>query len=117
MLVKGSLMTNFEPATLPAPLPDYFGTEDHSATTPLFSPDATVLDEGETHRGAAAIAAWLDRVEAKYHPRYAVQSAEWEGDRVVVTIEVSGTFPGSPALLRQAFTLDGNARIARLETL
>lgn len=109
-------MSHFDAATLPVPLAAYFAALDHRDTATLFAPDARVRDEGETMEGAAAIAAWLDRVESKYHPRYVVQAAETAGDRSVVTFVVSGTFPGSPATLRQAFTLrDG--LISGLETL
>jgi len=110
-------MPDFDLSSLPSPLPAYFATTGHSASLPLFAPDATVRDEGELHRGTEAIAAWLDGVESRYSPRYRVLGAEPEGERIVVTVEVAGTFPGSPAVLRQAFTLDGAGRIARLETL
>ncbi len=110
-------MTRFDLATLPAPLPDYFTAADHRATAPLFADNALVFDEGETHQGIAEIGAWLDRVQARYHPRYLVHAAEMDAGRVVVSVEVSGTFPGSPIRLRQAFTLNGAAQIERLETL
>lgn len=52
-----------------------------------------------------------------YRPRYQLQRVEADKDRTIVTFEVSGTFPGSPAVLRQAFTFDSHQRIATLETL
>ena len=110
-------MSSFDPSTLPAPLGQYFTTIDHSQVAPLFAADATVRDEGQWHRGSEAIANWLSRVEERYHPRYVVEDARTEGDRVIVTFEVSGTFPGSPARLQQAFTIGPDGLIARLETL
>ncbi|MHA6300314.1 nuclear transport factor 2 family protein [Devosia sp. CAU 1758] len=110
-------MTKIDLAKLPAPLPDYFDAEDHRATAPLFADNAIVRDEGETHRGRVEIGAWLDRVEARYQPRYHVRAAEMDGNQIVVSVEVSGTFPGSPVVLRQAFILNGDAQIERLETL
>lgn len=109
-------MSKFELATLPQPLAEYFGTQDHAATAHLFALDAVVRDEGETHSGREAIAAWLASVEKRYHPRYVVQGAEASGDRTIVHFEVSGTFPGSPANLRQAFALS-NDLIRGIETL
>lgn len=109
-------MSQFAPSALPQPLPAYFAARDHRDTARLFAPDAVVRDEGAVHAGSVAIVEWLDRVEARYHPRYAVQSAETEGNRSVVTFLVSGTFPGSPATLRQAFVIDAGL-IRSLETL
>jgi hypothetical protein len=110
-------MSSFDPTTLPAPLGRYFDTVDHSQVAPLFSADAQVHDEGAWHRGKEAIAGWLSRVEEKYHPRYVVEGAHTEAGRIIVTFKVSGTFPGSPARLQQAFTLGPDNLIARLETL
>ncbi|MCR6672127.1 nuclear transport factor 2 family protein [Devosia ginsengisoli] len=109
-------MSQFDPATLPAPLAAYFAATDHRDTASLFAPGAVVRDEGETLTTVAAIAAWLDRVETRYHPRYVVEAAETTGDRTIVTFVVSGTFPGSPATLRQAFVV-GDGLIRWLETL
>lgn len=109
-------MTKSAPAPLPAPLAAYFAAHDHRDTASLFAPDAVVRDEGQTHAGAAAIAAWLDRVETSYHPRYAVKAVESADGRTIVTFEVSGTFPGSPVTLRQAFTV-ADGYVQRLETL
>lgn len=109
-------MSQFDLSTLPLPLPAYFSAEDHRDTANLFAPDAVVRDEGAVLAGSVAIAQWLDRVETRYHPRYVVQGAETVGNRSVVTSIVSGTFPGSPATLRQAFVLDAGL-IRSLETL
>ncbi len=98
-------MSQFDPSTLPAPLADYFAAADHRDTAPLFAPEAVVRDEGETLSGTAAITDWLDRVETRYHPRYALEAATTEGTCTIVTFVVSGTFPGSPATLRQEFWL------------
>ena len=105
-------MSQFDPSALPAPLADYFAAADRRAIVGLFAPDARVRDEGEDHVGTAAIAVWLDRVETRYQPRYAIQHAQTSG----VTFTVSGTFPGSPATLRQQFVL-ADGRIASLATL
>jgi hypothetical protein len=102
--------------TLPAPLTDYFSRADATNLSELFAPDATVKDEGKVHQGEAKIAEWLASVEARYHPRYRVLAAEANSAGVTVTFEVSGTFPGSPATLRQNFVLTGD-RIQRIETL
>lgn len=114
---KAISMSDFKLSTLPAPLGQYFGTEDHAAVAALFDANATVIDEGQTHHGHAEISGWLAGVEARYQPRYRVEAAQVHGTEAHITVEVSGAFPGSPIVLTQAFTLNANARIERLETL
>jgi len=110
-------MSAFDHTILPEPVSQYFARKDPADAATLFAPDATVRDEGEWHRGRPAIAQWLRRVEDRYHPRYRLQHVAADRGRTVVTFEVSGTFPGSPAILRQAFTIDEDQRIASIETL
>jgi len=98
-------------------LEQYFSRTDPIDAATLFAPNATVRDEGEWHHGQPAIALWLRRVEERYHPRYHLQGVEADHNRTIVTFEVSGSFPGSPAVLRQAFTIDTDQRITSLETL
>lgn len=85
----------------------YFGARDAT----YFSDDAVVLDEGHTHRGREAIAAWIAKTTAAYRPSYRLIT---ELDPSRVEVEVSGTFPGSPIRLHFAFTLRGE-QISRLE--
>ncbi|MET3928077.1 nuclear transport factor 2 family protein [Devosia sp. 2618] len=109
-------MPGQENTALPIPLEAYFAAEGHSTTLDLFANDAVVEDEGKVHTGAGAIGEWLASVQQRYQPRYKVQGAETVGERTVVTFEVSGTFPGSPAVLRQAITVRDGV-IGRLQTL
>jgi len=102
---------------LPAPVERYFSGKnagDFAAAVSGFSPSATVKDEGRSHQGPAAIRAWLEETSARYNDRAHVTSVTASGDGVEAVAEVSGTFPGSPVVLRFVFTLDGD-RIVRLE--
>ncbi|QYO76416.1 nuclear transport factor 2 family protein [Devosia salina] len=110
-------MTDLSPFTLPQPLARYFERRGNVDAATIFAPAATVTDEGHTYRGPTEIGHWLRSVEQRYRPRYRILGAETHDRRTVVTFEVSGTFPGSPAVLRQAFRLDNAARIESLETL
>jgi hypothetical protein len=110
-------MSAFDPATLPATIAAYFATSGNRNALELFAPDATVIDEGESHHGHAAITSWLDSVERRYQPRYMLQDENHDGAGHTVTFQVSGTFPGSPAILRQRFELDGQNKISHLRTL
>ncbi len=104
-------------AELPRPLVDYFAAKNrHDIDGMLmpFSPDATVLDEGETHHGTAAIRDWMEVTTRKYRVTVQIAEAAANGDAWRVAGVVSGNFPGSPATLNYNFTLAGG-RIGRLE--
>lgn len=102
---------------LPNIIERYFASDNASDLDGLaacFTADATVRDEGKTHRGTAAIKRWMGEAKAKYQHTTAPLSIEPRGGRTVVTAEVSGRFPGSPVRLAYDFDLDGD-RIASLE--
>jgi hypothetical protein len=79
-----------------------------------FALAAVVTDEERRHEGPEAIRRWMEETSALYHDQSAVKSVSTEGNTTQVTAEVSGTFPGSPILLRYTFTLDGE-QISRLD--
>ncbi|TIO09842.1 nuclear transport factor 2 family protein [Mesorhizobium sp.] len=102
---------------LPQPLTAYFAAKnrhDIEAMLVPFSRDATVRDEGENHRGSAAIRTWMETTTNKYRVTVEVAGATVNGDAWRIAGIVSGNFPGSPATLHYSFTLNGE-RIARLE--
>lgn len=102
---------------LPRPVLAYLAaekTKDSAALAQCFEEDGIVRDEGREHRGIAAIEAWHREANAKV--RYVVDPlyASAIGSAVIVRTRVCGDFPGSPAELRNHFTVKGD-RIARLE--
>ena len=104
-------------AELPQPLTEYFAAKnrhDIDAMLGSFSSDATVRDEGETHRGLAAIRGWMDATTRKYRVTVEVADATVNGDAWRIAGVVSGNFPGSPATLQYNFSL-AHDRITRLE--
>ncbi len=104
-------------ANLPQPLTDYFAAKnrhDIDAMLAPFSVDATVRDEGETHRGSIAIRDWMEATTNKYRVTVEVADATVNGDAWRIAGIVSGNFPGSPATLHYNFTLSDD-RITRLE--
>ncbi|MFC4729217.1 nuclear transport factor 2 family protein [Coralloluteibacterium thermophilus] len=102
---------------LPDPIATFFAIDDDSDATAVaacFTPDAEVRDEGETHRGGDAILAWRRAARRKYAFRAEPRELRQDGDILTVRAQVTGDFPGSPAMLDHVFTLrDG--RIAALE--
>jgi hypothetical protein len=82
---------------------------DVEAIVALFSDDATVADERETHRGRAAIRAWRRGPVSKYRYETEIFTGEALGaDRFLVTGRITGDFPGGTADLRWDFTLAGD---------
>lgn len=101
---------------LPPPIAAFFealNTHDTDHFITIFTADALVADEGQEYRGGDAIKGWIDRANAQYNPKAEVTDLANVGDVIVVTAQVSGTFPGSPIQLRHNFTLK-NDKIAVL---
>ena len=70
------------------------------AYTACFTESAIVHDEGKTHRGKGEILAWIEESNEKYRSVMKAMDYEESGSDGVITAEVSGTFPGSPAVLK-----------------
>lgn len=102
---------------LPPPLAIYYEAKNQHDIDGMLEPfaeNAVVTDEGQEHHGRAAIRSWMEHTTRKYNVTIDVKQIETAGDRLIVSGLVSGDFPGSPAMLRYAFTLSGS-KIARLE--
>jgi hypothetical protein len=71
----------------------------------LFTTDAAVHDEGQTHLGIGAIQAWNGQVAAAFTFTRTITSATvWPG-AAIVTVHLEGDFPGSPVELHHHFSL------------
>lgn len=85
----------------------YFTANDADSLATAFAPAAQVLDEGRTHIGPKAIAAWWQAAKLKYNHIATPIDHTTEGDKTLVRAHVQGNFPGSPLILRFAFGLEG----------
>jgi hypothetical protein len=75
----------------------------------LFTDDATVVDEGETRHGIAAIRAWQTGPASQYTYTTDVLGTETlAADRFVITARLTGNFPGATAELMWDFTVAGD---------
>ena len=102
---------------LPKPIALYFTAEDSNNPGDLaacFAADATVLDEGRTFEGLAAIKEWKAETKKKYNHTIEPLEAEERDGKTVVKSKVSGNFPGSPVTLEFSFGLNGD-KVASLE--
>ena len=99
------------PIDLPRPVALYVAAEnkgDAEAMAQCFAEHAVVRDEGKTIKGLAAIKAWKAETKRKYRHTVEPLASAREGDKVVVTNRLTGSFPGSPIEVRFAFELDGD---------
>jgi ketosteroid isomerase-like protein len=105
------------PADLPPPIGAYFeaaNAHDADLLASLFTPGASVRDEGEQMIGHAAIRGWAEKTFRKYDLTMEPKSVERAGGAIVVTTEVSGAFPGSPIRLGFRFGI-ADGKIDALE--
>ena len=102
---------------LPKPIDIYFASEnarDTEGADRCFAVDAIVRDEGRTIEGIAAIEAWRIETGEKYRHTVEPLSVTARDGKTVVTVRVSGNFPGSPVNLDHIFELHGD-KIVSLE--
>jgi len=64
-----------------------------------------VRDQNTTHRGRTEIERWLRTTIEKYKFQFRPLRAEARSKETIVTVEISGTFPGSPISLDYRFGL------------
>ena len=75
-------------------------TYDSTAYIACFTETAIVHDEGKTHTGKEEIRAWIEDSNEKYKSVMKPIKYDKSGSNGVLTAEVSGTFPGSPIVLK-----------------
>jgi hypothetical protein len=73
-----------------------------------FNDDAVVRDENSTHRGKIDIERWITTTIEKYSFQSKPLSSQERDNETVVSVEVSGTFPGSPICLDYHFAIAGD---------
>ena len=103
-------------AALPRTIQDYIdasNAHDMQSILACFADEATVRDENTTHRGKIDIERWATETIEKYKFQFKPLTTKERDDETVVSVEISGTFPGSPISLNYRFTLTSD-KIASL---
>jgi hypothetical protein len=77
-----------------------------------FSDEAIVHDEAKTYQGKTEIRQWNEITNAKYKTKYKPLEISTEGNEIVLTAEISGTFDGSPIILKYYFEIKENKIIS-----
>ncbi|MDR0245886.1 MAG: nuclear transport factor 2 family protein [Burkholderia sp.] len=70
-----------------------------------FTQEAVVVDEGRTYRGYDAIQSWKRESRKTFAFTVEPVSVSRDGNRLTVTANVAGNFPGSPVQLDHVFDL------------
>lgn len=97
--------------SLPSAVAAFFAASNGMTESGLghcFTEQASVSDENHTHRGIAAIHAWLLQARSKFTYFVEPLEAAQDGDMLKVRARVSGNFPGSPVELDHIFRLEGD---------
>ena len=78
---------------------------DSAAYANCFSETAVVFDEGKTHNGRKEIENWIADANERYKSTMEPLSYEENEKESILEAEVSGTFPGSPIVLKFHFEI------------
>jgi hypothetical protein len=78
---------------------------DSKAFAECFTDTAIVHDEGKTHTGKEEIREWIAHAMEAYRSQLRPLQYDEADTKGVLTAEVSGTFPGSPIVLKFNFGL------------
>ena len=71
-----------------------------------FTEQALVHDESHDHIGRDAIRAWVQDTSEKYRPKFELKHYQMDGNDILLTVKISGTFPGSPIELDYKIILE-----------
>ena len=78
---------------------------DVEAIVACFDDDAVVRDENAMQQGKTEIRRWATETIEKYKFHFKPLSTEEHGAKTILSMEVSGSFPGSPITLEYHFTI------------
>ncbi|MCC9168422.1 nuclear transport factor 2 family protein [Pontibacter harenae] len=93
---------------LPKVIADLVAAQDNydsAAYAKCFSETAVVVDEEKTYKGRNEIRQWIAEANENYKTVMKPISFSENGPKSVLTAEISGSFPGSPAVLNYHFEL------------
>jgi hypothetical protein len=66
-----------------------------------FTDNAVVFDEGKTYNGKTEIENWISEANNEY--KTIMKPLNYDEKENILSAEISGTFPGSPAILKYHF--------------
>lgn len=88
---------------------------DNVAYAACFAETGEMLDEGKLYKGRVAIGHLIAETNEKYRSQMKPLAYTENGTASVLSAEVSGTFPGSPAVLKFHFDIiDGEIQYLKV---
>jgi ketosteroid isomerase-like protein len=96
---------------LPPVIQNYVEVSNRHDVKPIlacFADNALVHDEGKDFRGKKMIEDWIVKTIDKYKFHFDPVTVREDGAEIVVAIEVSGTFPGSPVTPDYHFVIEND---------
>jgi ketosteroid isomerase-like protein len=96
---------------LPRIINDYVNASnahDVKSVVACFADNALVHDEGQDFRSKKMIEDWITKTIERYKFQFKPVRIKDDNAGVVVTVEVSGTFDGSPITLDYHFTIESD---------
>ena len=84
---------------------DASNAHDVRAIVDCFAADAVVRDENATRHGKIDIRYWATETIEKYKFQFKPLSTDERGAETILSVEISGSFPGSPITLDYHFTI------------
>ena len=87
---------------------------DSTAFAGFFTEHATVFDEGSSYTGREEIKHWIQEATEKYNMQVTPVDFTQNGTKGTLSVETSGTFPGSPAVMQYHLDME-NALISSLK--
>lgn len=81
-----------------------------------FSDNALVFDEGKIYKGKEEIRHWHETTSSEYKTLFEVKEASTEGKTIILKINISGSFDGSPVMLKFHFRIENNIIAALMIT-
>jgi ketosteroid isomerase-like protein len=82
-------------------------THDTATAVTAFTGDATVIDDGNTYEGTAAIERWLERSATEFtYTIHLTGAQQTDPAHYIARHHLEGDFPGGTVDLRYQFTLD-----------
>jgi hypothetical protein len=92
---------------------DASNAHDVRAIVDCFADDGVVRDENATRHGKIDIRCWATETIEKYKFHFQPLSADERDAKTILSVEVSGSFPGSPTTLDYHFSI-ANEKIQSL---
>lgn len=99
--------TGYDPQQLPNTVVAYLDARDdrrYTDAAALFAADATVVDDGTTYDGLAAITRWIEDSSTDYtYSATRLGQQVPDGDHVALRVRLDGNFPGGTVTLGYRF--------------